>query len=285
MAHILEALQAMHTGFKANDSCTPGEASKYRGVGGFASTAEYGNLLKAAMGPFKQRQYSDVAPWRLSRTMERAIEYIDMVIKVKPVRRMYAVPSDLPPLVVASDAQVEAGSPPGGGALLFDPVDGARIGFWTVFDDTILASWGLSQEAIDAGRQPIALCEGAMVPFAVAYWRHRMRGRKVVWYLDNTSSLHSFIKGTAGNAHMEKIVNYHAMMAYHLQAEVWFEWVESKANWADGISRLFGADPFVAANGFTVAAARPDVSWANEAWSQLWYRAEAMTSSDEEQRW
>ena len=75
------------------------------------------------------------------------------------------------------------------------------------------------------------------------------------------------------------------MIMYHFQAEVWYEWVESAANWADGISRLFGADPFVAANGFNVAEARPDMSWTNGAWLQLWHRAEAMSSSDNEQRW
>ena len=106
-----------------------------------------------------------------------------------------------------------------------------------------------------------------------------------MWYLDNTSSLHSFVKGASGNPHLEKIVNYQAMLAFHLQAEVWFECVESNANWADVIGRLFGVDPFVAANGFRVVAAVPDMSWADEAWLQLWHRAEAMTSSVEEQRW
>ena len=97
--------------------------------------------------------------------------------------------------------------------------------------------------------------------------------------------MHSFVEGTSGNVHLEKIVNYQAMIMYHFQAEVWYDWVESAANWADGISRLFGADPFVAANGFVVAEAKPNISWANEAWLQLWHRAEAMSSSDNEQRW
>jgi hypothetical protein len=160
MEHIVAALQTMHKAFWKGGVCSPAAASKYRGIAGVAATADYGSLLKAAVGPFKQGQCSDVPPWQLSKTIKRAIDYVEMILRMKPVRRMHVVPSDLPPLVIATDAQVEKGSPPGCGALLYDPATGAKLGFWVVFTDSLLAPSGLSQAEIDASRQPIALCEG-----------------------------------------------------------------------------------------------------------------------------
>ena len=40
------------------------------------------------------------------------------------------------------------------------------------------------------------------------------------------------------------------MLSYRFQTNIWLEFVESEANWADGISRLFGEDPFAARHGF-----------------------------------
>ena len=77
---------------------------------------------RAMMQPFKQRQYWDIPPWTLSKTMERAINYVDLLISAKPKRRLYVDRDPRPSLVLASDAQVEPGRWPGGGVLLFDPV-------------------------------------------------------------------------------------------------------------------------------------------------------------------
>ena len=57
---------------------------------------------------------------------------------------------------------------------------------------------------------------------------------------------------------------------YHLKVLVWFEWVDSGSNWADGISRLFEKDPFASAHGFYTS----EMSFEQALWSvtfeQFW---------------
>ena len=85
-------------------------------------------------------------------------------------------------------------------------------------------------EKIEQGEQPIALCEAAMVPLAVLQWPEKIRGRKLVWYVDNTSAMASLVKRASANAHLEGIVGLTWMIAYHLQVDIWFEWVDSESN-------------------------------------------------------
>eukprot|EP00972_Heterocapsa_arctica_P065146 9616882-Heterocapsa_arctica.AAC.1 len=64
---------------KDSRTCTPGAASKFRGTAGFCAHAFWGRIGRAGFGPFRQRQYSDVLPWQLSYSLERAIGYFDMI--------------------------------------------------------------------------------------------------------------------------------------------------------------------------------------------------------------
>ena len=62
---ITDEMHHMMDTFESTEQCPPGQAAKFRGVSGFAAQAEYGQLGRAPMQPFKQRQYSDVPPWGL----------------------------------------------------------------------------------------------------------------------------------------------------------------------------------------------------------------------------
>ncbi len=66
--------------FRSTRKCTPAQAAKFCGLNGFAAQAEYGQLGRAAMHSFKQRQYFDQRPWNLSNAMERAIDFIEMLL-------------------------------------------------------------------------------------------------------------------------------------------------------------------------------------------------------------
>ena len=66
---ILTEIRAMIAAFRMKGTCTPAEASKFRGVYGFAASAELGQLGKAPMRAFKQRQYWGSPAWDLSGTM------------------------------------------------------------------------------------------------------------------------------------------------------------------------------------------------------------------------
>ena len=61
--------------------------------------------------------------------------------------------------------------------------------------------------------------------------------RDVIWFVDNTVALHSFVKGICTNAALSRVVEVFHILCYRLQCHVWFEYVASGDNWADGISR------------------------------------------------
>ena len=74
--------------FRSTRQCPPGDASKFRGIG------------RAPMRTFKQRQYTDKPPWGLSQTMERAIDFIEMLLDLKLVRRVPVTHDSRKPLVI-----------------------------------------------------------------------------------------------------------------------------------------------------------------------------------------
>ena len=130
---IEDKIRAQIARFRDLKNCPPGDASKFRGVTGFAGEAQFGQLGKALMRPFKQRQYWDVPPWYLSKTMERSLDFAETLLDLR-LERKVPVADDLRlVLVVASDAQVEPGSWPGGGALVLDPEDDSRWGGYFEF--------------------------------------------------------------------------------------------------------------------------------------------------------
>ena len=63
----------------------------------------------------------------------------------------------------------------------------------------------------------------------------------------------AFAKGATKNVHLEKIVGLTWILTYHLQMEIWFEWVDSEGNWADSASR--GDLTWARENGFQMLPA------------------------------
>ena len=270
---ITAEIEKMMDDFSSTEQCPPGSAAKFRGLNGFAAQAEYGQLGRAPMQPFKQRQCSDLPPWGLSDTMRRAMEFIRMLLKVKPRREVPVVPDERASVVVASDAQVEPGSYPGSGVLIEDAEYGTKCAGYLEFGDETLAQWGLTFQALQEGKQPIALCEAAMVPLALLEWPEAFRGRDVVRYVDNTSAMCSFVKGASANEHLEKMVGLTWILAFHLRCRFRFEWVDSGSNWSDDLSRDLGQDKLSRNLGFQPRPIEQDTTWWSQPWLELWYEA------------
>ncbi len=142
------------------------------------------------------------------------------------------------------------------------------------FKESTLAMWGYTFQSLQEGAQPIALCEAAMVPLSFLQWPEKFRGRRMVWYVDNTAAMPSFVRGASANPDLERIVGLFWMLAYHLDVQVWFEWVDSDSNWSDGVSRDLASDPFAAELGFRLQQMRePEAAWQQD-WLPLWQYAE-----------
>jgi len=71
---------------------------------------------------------------------------------------------------------------------------------------SLLAVWGYSAEAISAGGNPLAHAEAAAVLFTRWRLRSLLRGKQVLWFVDNTAALRSFVKGMSSNAAISRTV-------------------------------------------------------------------------------
>ena len=96
-------------------------------------------------------------------------------------------------------------------------------------------------------------------------------------YVDNTSAMHSFVKGAASDVHLERIVTSMWIIAFHLETDIWFEWVDSGSNWADDLSRHLDRCEFSRSLGFLpVQIDDPFFQW-HLAWIDLWDELRRLT--------
>ena len=72
-----------------------------------------------------------------------------------------------------------------------------------------------------------------------------------VWYIDNIAALMSLVRGRSDNPDLERMAQMIHLALFHLHCGLWFEWVQSKSNWSDGISRFGLRDSFVIHHSFT----------------------------------
>ena len=232
--------------------CTPAEASKFCGTAGFCAHALSGRVGRCGFGPFRQRQYSDSEPWTLSNSLRRSILFLQLILSDRPKRVLNCHSSHEPLVIIASDAQADAGTQPGCGYLLFDARSGDRRGGFCTVPEDILCTWGYPAEVRAAGANPIALCEAGIVAEAMLREARSLAGRRVLWFVDNTVALQSMIKGGSRHPVIDRAAHLFHLYAHGHQVDAWFEFVPSADNWSDGISRLQSADPFAKEHGFEI---------------------------------
>ena len=127
-----------------------------------------------------------------------------MVFEVRPVRVLRLTPIQGGLVVIASDAQCDDRA--SGGFLAVDLATGERLGAWCLFTEALLDEWGFSRAQLDQGANRIQLCECAMVPIAFVMLAARLKGRQVLWFLDNTSALYGLVKGCCRQPHVDRSI-------------------------------------------------------------------------------
>ena len=97
--------------------------------------------------------------------------------------------------------------------------------------------WNFSKDRRSEGANVIALCEAAMIPVALHTFFETIMDRDVLFFIDNTTALYGAVKGVSNEESVARAVHVAHIIAYKAKALVWYEFVESKSNFADGISR------------------------------------------------
>jgi hypothetical protein len=184
--------------------------------------------------------------------MERSIHYFDVIFSERPRREFNCVAKHMPLVIIASDAQADPGSQPGCGYMMLDARTGERHGRCCSIPEDLLQAWGYGKAVRDAGGNPIAICEAAVIAAAIVAEGEALAGCEVVWFVDNTTALYAFVAGTSANASVERASHIVHFVAYRWNIRIWFEFIDSGGNWADGVSRDLQDDMWARRHRFEV---------------------------------
>ena len=255
-----------------------GAAAKLYGVCNFLESGIFARIGRAGLNPIKERQYDqtyrEVAHDRGARLLasrrsntygrafgeespmegkhggglERALDLLEDLMKVQP-RREYELGrgQGAPRFLLASDAAYDDGVGMAGFLLVTDPgmPEEARQGVVVDIPSSLYALWGVQNTYI-------AQLELVMAMVAMVECASEMRGRRGVWFIDNTAALFTLVKGRSNKDSLDEIAFVVHAALYALRAQIYYEWVESESNWADGISRHGTRDPWVKRHSFTL---------------------------------
>jgi hypothetical protein len=141
-----------------------------------------------------------------------------------------------PAIRIYTDALYEAGKPSGIGIVVLVPAESGR-------DEYILhASCELPASYLDRFFEPgkhqyIGQLELLAAMAAYSTFPDVLRGRQVIHFVDNTSSVASLVKGYSRAPDSVELVHCFAAQRLPLDVDTWVQWVPSKANIADLPSR------------------------------------------------
>ena len=93
-----------------------------------------------------------------------------------------------------------------------------------------------------------------MILVALYKEARRLRGKSGIWFVDNAAATHALVTGSSRQHDLNVMAGAIHALAFQLQTHIFFEWVESAANWADGVSRDGLSDTWWRAHRFQVVS-------------------------------
>ena len=85
--------------------------------------------------------------------------------------------------------------------------------------------------------QQIFPAEAAALPLATWALAPHLVGTDVLWFIDNEAAASAGIRASSGLPEVDIMMQVAHMLWLHLDMRVWLEWIDSKSNPADGLSR------------------------------------------------
>ena len=171
---------------------------------------------------------------------------LEAVVKSRPSRLFEVLQADPLRFCIASDAALEAPLQGTGGFVIvwLSPAHQTREAFVADIPREVYDLWS-------PGEKKIAQLELIMVLYGLVMRPDMFRNRRGIWFIDNTAALMSLIRGRSDSPDLEHMSRMIHVVLYALNCWIFWEWIPSKSNWADAISRLGVNDPWVHRNGFT----------------------------------
>ena len=153
-------------------------------------------------------------------------------------------------VLVASDASYEreTGAGEAGFLVVSDPGQPGEIRLGRVWDipTEIYALWG------NQGTY-ITQLELMTVVVAMIECASLLRNSRGLFFIDNVGAVMALVKGRSNTESLDQMARLAQMVNFSLGASAYYEYVETKANWADEISRLGLKGTWAKKNGFKLA--------------------------------
>ena len=235
---LLDKVKTFISDARETGKFTPGGASKLYGTLNFLESGMFGRVGCGGLSSIKDHQYQSSSS--LPPAVNRSFDLILAVLQTQPKRLYWLAPRAAKRLVAASDAAQDApGEGSGGFLLLWSPEASHRPR--EAFVATVDASWFAW---FTPGSQKIAQLEMLMVAHALINRASSFRFCRGFWFIDNVASLMCLIRGRSDSEDLEKICHFIHIVLFALEAVLFWEYIPSKSNWADPISREGFKDPW-----------------------------------------
>ena len=219
------------------DSMTPAQASKIRGVVTWLDTGLYGRPCRGLLGTFTARQYwEESTNWQLTSSLKLACLALQSMVQDMPDRMVNTFRRLEPPLIMYTDAAAQDRSIRLG-LLLMKPHVPALC-FSIDVPAAVVDAWAFRTQYIGQGE----LLAG---PLALHVFQHELLGKSLIWFIDNQASLTAMLKGSSPVQDNSAMALIAAMQIARYRVSCWFEFVDSKANPSDPLSRGGYEDPDV----------------------------------------
>ena len=223
----------------------PGTAAKLYGIANFFEQGIYGRVGCGGLAAIKERQYERGSC--LSSAILASFEVLEAVIKSRPSRAFEVLPATPLRFCVASDAALEIPLQGTGGFVIvwMSPSGQSREAFVADIPPQIYNLW-------TPGEKKIAQLELIMVLYGLITRPGHFRNRRGIWFIDNTAALMSLIRGRSDSPDLEHMSRMIHVALYSLNCWIFWEWIPSKSNWADAISRMGAEDPWLKVRHFDI---------------------------------
>jgi hypothetical protein len=208
----------------------------------------FGKIGRAGLNSIKDRQHEQ--EHELTGDLNRSFALLEDLLRMQPRREYSLFSVDTPRFVVASDAAYENERGTAGFLVVLDPglPEETRHGMVVHIPEEIYNHWGKHKTYI-------AQLELLVVLVGLLEFAPRLRGRRGLWFIDNVAALMALVRGRSNSPSLDAMsLCIHAGL-YALSTWMYFEWVSSESNWADGVSRQGWKDPWARRHAFSLSDA------------------------------
>ena len=236
-----------------SDKIAQARASKIRGKVGWINSATYGRCGRFGTGVLKKFQYDPAKGGRMVSVDDAAdLRMLAKMITIIPPRIVRVLAPPRPRVVVYSDASWEHEARLGWIVLR------REVGYVPQGRSSLVTDEVLSHLAVR--KTQIMACEAIAVPQAIIREPHLFAGSDVIWFIDNEAACSSLVRGTSSQEDIGLIagITHFLMMRYDIR--IWYEWIDSNSNPADGLSRDGLQDEWTAQQGWQLSAST-SLSW------------------------